>query len=505
MSMKTILMLAAATLAASTAHAECTNDDVQPFDDWLEGQRCSTAKTSNCLSPVTIHVCSSSAASYCPRYGYNYQPAWVGGMGRQAIHMTLNFMRELRKIAVRCPERTLFYRWSAAEGIHRNSFGVTLGDLLWHQTEIYLRDARTRFYDAARNSLPLSSVLTGNNVDPTKFDMVAFVNEGETAHAMTQADLGQWLLGVGAGLAENGHTSSIHHYLRLSERVFRAYGIPDSQGGVRNNRMNHRCYNNFFCYWFHSQEVETYNYPSTVLNQNLHAIRDAMAAHHVLADWRDHGMNGVPLPSEFNGPHIAQLKEWARGGLFQLARSTGNANGGPVVVGVTAPPPNLRELLNPIQVIGSVQRYAAHYAYRFHPSEPAPYGGVGIAPENTCHYHFHNLPLLATILGYIHGDDASPYFSSDSHFVGIYCKLLYNREAGTSQLCALGSSNLRGVPLAELYYGSLQSMTFHQSCDGVPDGEYADSRDFKATDPEERGEYENARAFFDAAYSGFTF
>lgn len=493
-----VLVLA---VPAGAVTPPCTQADLDGFDQYLDSHRCGTAGATGCLEAVVINGCSSG----CPRQGYNYRVSpTLPSSQRQEIHMTLEYLRKLRNVAVKCRSEVLP---RDSQGVS-NSFDLTLESLLWSQVEMYLRHPQARYYDATFTPLPVSSVLSGNTVDPTRFSVVTWVNEGNTAHAMTQADFGLWLLTVAQEQAYWGQVSSMSHYLRLSERVFMAYSLRDEGGGVRNNRNAYRCYDNQYCYWFHSFPAGSYTWPSTVLNQDLHAIRDAMVAHAALASWRDSGYHGVALPAEFDNVHIDYLKDWARGGLAQLANSAGNQQ----QAGITAPPPNLGELLEPIQVVNGVQRYRAFYRYAFHPDELAADGlsvpaGRNITATNTCHYHFHSMAVMADILAMIRGSTSSAYFNADPAFTGAYFKLLYNRGAGDTQTCSTSGpaslNAMRGVPLAELFQGSLSGMAFHTACDDATDG-YTDARDFNAQ-VGSRSDYETARAFYDSAYAGCTF
>jgi hypothetical protein len=182
--------------------------------------------------------------------------------------LTLDFLRKLRNAANAYPDV-----------VSKHSLDMTLGDLVWSELQMMLTHPSVRFYDSDRNPLAPAAVRTGNVVDPARFDSVTWVNAGGTAHAMVQADLGLWLLTLARGIPQQADW-----YLRLSERVFRSFGIPDAEGGVRNNRAGNRCFQNLYCYWFHSFPVGDEAYPMTVLNQHLHAVRDAMIRHTAVFD-----------------------------------------------------------------------------------------------------------------------------------------------------------------------------------------------------------------------------
>jgi hypothetical protein len=469
---QTIRFLSTASLAVvliggGQLGCEIRPASVRQFDDFVEERLCMGSTDTGCLEQLTHYACASG----CARTGYNLR--WQQP-GRLDIHLTLPFLRKLRNAAQAHPEY-----------VSRHSLGMSLEDLVWSQLQMFLTHESVRFYDTDLSLLDPGAVRTRNSVDPTRFHSVTWVNEGGTAHAMVQADLGLWLLTMARGVPEQGDW-----YLRLSERVFRSYAIPDEQGGVRNNRQGNRCFDNLYCYWFHSFPVGDESYPKTVLNQHLHAVRDALIAHDLLASWRDHGAPGAdgqihPLPAEFDSIHIGYLKEWGRGGLFQLAYAPGNE-------AIATAPPNLAEFLADADVLDGVQRYRAHYRYEI---------GVGpfdISPDNTCHYHYHSLQVMADALDLI---ATSPYFASDPYFVGVYYKLLYGRDLGDTRSCNNRSSIppskrvMRGVPLAELFIGSFLEQGFQLECDeGEPVKFLLGTEDFALATP-----------FYEAAYDSCIF
>ena len=242
----------------------------QGLDDYIDAYKCTDTQTVSCLKTIEINACASG----CTRSGYNYLDLHSQ---RLSLHGTLQYLKNLRNTALAYPTTSLA----------RNGFGHTLEDMLWDQVEMFLLHPSVRYWDAHQAPLPLSAVMTGNVVDSTKFFSVTWVDEWGMAHAMDQVDLGSWLQTVAEGWAKAGRGSKIYHYLRLSERVLRPLGIRTAEGGVRNNKTGHRCYDNRYCYWFHCCPACGESYPMTVLNQHLHAVRDAMLVHASLAAWRD--------------------------------------------------------------------------------------------------------------------------------------------------------------------------------------------------------------------------
>lgn len=405
------------------------------------------SKCTNCLEPIIVNACASD----CPRYGYNSNIAEVIKQDsrwnpRINIHGSLSYLRKLRNAATACPNQLITVPLHSEKSLH-----ITLGDLLWHQTEMLLRSGQTRFYSKKRQALSLKQVIKKgkNTIDPTTFHYVTWVTEGGKAHAMTQADIGRWFLTVASSWAETGYPKNIPYYLYLARAAFRSFEIPDTEGGVRNNKRNHKCFNNMYCYWFHSRSISSADFPETVLNQHLHAVRDALSAYLALAQWRD---SDQLLPEEFrNDPFIDQLKEYARGGLFQLAYARGS------IVDSSAPP-NLANFLKEFKYYpddpseSPIRGYYAHYRYFFDNAKPrgVKNGDQDISAPKTCHYHYHSISLLADILTSIRGNSR---LWEDPHFKGIYYKFLYGRNPGDTRHCEqnqLGNQNdMATVPLQQ--------------------------------------------------------
>jgi hypothetical protein len=450
-------------------HLGCELDPpaVREFNLYVEENLCTDRYDTECLETITHHVCASG----CPRTGYSMR--WIVP-GRVDIHLTLPLLRKLRNAAAQHPTLET-----------RHSLGMSLEDLVYSQIQMFLNDPSARFYNEYRRPLDLSKVRSRNTVDPALFDSVTWVNEGGSPHAMVQADMALWLVSMAKSWAVFGHPERVDEHLRLSERVFRSFGIPHDAGGVRNNRPGNRCYMDLYCYWFHSFPVGSEPYPMTVLNQHLHAVRDALVAHQQLSEWRDEGIADVngeihPLPLEFASPHIEQLREWGRGGLFQLAFGPGNEV-------IKDAPPNLAEFLAPEDIVDHDQRYRAHYRYNIGA------GPSDISPEKNCHYHYHSVKVMADILELISGS----LFSSDPDFVEIYYGLLYDRSEGDTRTCNnrgyIPSSKrvMNGVPLAELFMGSVVEQGFQANCTKDEPEQFRNGTD----------DFEAAATFYDGAYA----
>ncbi len=100
----------------------------------------------------------------------------------------------------------------------------------------------------------------------------------------------------------------------------------------------------------------------------------------------------------------------------------------------------------------SVKRYNAYYRFEMDAHAPAN----GSTAGNVCHYNYHNLELLKSILTTI---STNPYYKDDPDFIALYYKLLFGRESGDTRSCSNRSSIppskkvMRGLPLPEFYYG----------------------------------------------------
>ncbi len=365
-----------------------------------------------------------------------------------------------------------------------------------------LRHPSARFVDAcALAPLSPAQVTTGSHtIDPTRIYMITWLRGG-AAHAMGQTDLASWLVSVASWYAQLEQARDAGYYLSLAEKAFRALAVRQTQGGVRNDKMGHRCYDGRYCYWFHSCPVCNTLADTVVLNQHLHAVRDALESHVTLARWRDGELplvrdpsQAAPLPAVLSPTFIDELREHGRGGLFQLAFAAGNQVD-------AAAPPNLRELQLDAGTVGGRSHLLA--AYRFRLGQ----GPAGIAAGNTCSYHYHSMDLLAGILHLIAGDQR---FAKDPYFVEIYYGLLYGRIRGDTRSCSNRSNippsrrMMAGVPLAELYLGGVVDLTFQDDCDGIGRDRNNNSavwRNGAVDSPVPHG----PRVFFDKAYIGCSF
>jgi len=428
------------------------------FSAWLGAQKCgdnpNTSEVENtappCLEVISVNACSSG----CPRRGYNYLSA-DKRPGRIDLHMGLDYLKALLAAFRTEPSAVL---------PNQLSFGLTLENMLYEQVQMLLRSSYARF----DNSKGPPGVLPdgGRTVDPATFKLLTWITEGRQAQAMQQVDVGLWLLHVARKWADRGHPTWPRYYLQLSERVFNALGVRAAEGGVRNDKTGHRCYSNtvsnpryvLYCYWFHSFVVGEETTPATVLNQHLHAVRDAFQAHLELVSWRDAGT----LPSDLDPDHIAHLLDWGRGGLLQLAFAAGNAAD-------PAAPPNLHEFLLKSEVLNGRQRYMGAYRYTmpYEANKTFPVGPRNITTESSCGYHFHSTTLLASILSMIDGE---PTLKADIDLQHAFYGLLYGRNPGDYRSCSNRPSIppsrkvMNGVPLAELYQGSILHMSFHGNC-----------------------------------------
>lgn len=435
-----LLAIVCALALPGRARAETAADI---FENYLAGARCTVRQPVNCLEPITLRACVSG----CPRRGY----AWRDDSGEFDLHMTHDYLKKLRNAAL-------------SEPTHRTvaTFGLPLSRLLYEQVQMLLRLPSVLYRDSSLRPLPLSAVTNAaHTVVPSSFYMVTW-RRGGMAHAMSQTDIGAWLISVASWYAKLGDQARAGYYLSLSEKVYRALSVRQAQGGVRHDLTSYRCYDGQYCYWFHSCLECTSASQTTVLNQHLHAVRDALEAHDALSKWRDGEIRvlrtGEPavLPPVLSPRFIIELRDLGRGGLLQLAFAAGNAAN-------KSAPPNLRELLWPAQEVGGRQRY--HAAYRYVRGA----GPALISAEKTCHYHFHSVDLLAKILHFI---NTNSRFSNDRYFVESYYRLLYGRSRGDTRSCNNRSSIppsrrvMNGVPLAELYQGSILDLEFHDNCDG---------------------------------------
>lgn len=237
------------------AHAQSAPEKLEAH---LDSATCKTKQQVKCLAAITVNAC----ATRCLRRGY----AWrVDPSGEIDLHFTHNYLKLLRNAAFDQPT----YQSDA-------TFGLSLSDLLYQQVQMLLRLPAVRYQDASLATLPVSAVTSGlHTIDPTRFHMVTWRRNGN-AHAMGQADLGAWLISVARGYAQLEDQGNAGYYLSLSERVFRSFAVRQAQGGVRNNLTGHRCYDGQFCYWFHSCPACASDSETTVLNQHLHAVRDAL-------------------------------------------------------------------------------------------------------------------------------------------------------------------------------------------------------------------------------------
>lgn len=474
-----LIAIVSVILLTGGAHAQSSTES---FETYLAAKKCLTQQQAGCLAAITVRACASG----CLRRGY----AWrADSSGEIDIHFTHDYLKLLRNAALSEPT----YRSSA-------TFGLPLSSLLYENVQMLLRQPSVRFQNSSLASLSLSAVTgSAHTIDPSLFYVVTW-RRGGMAAAMSQTDMAAWLISVASWYAQLGDQTKAGYYLSLSEKVYRALSVRQAQGGVRNNLTGYRCYDGKYCYWFHSCPVCTTTIDTTVLNQHLHAVRDALESHDALSAWRDGELRvlrtgeAAVLPPVLSPRFIVELRDLGGGGLLQLAFGVGNAAN-------PSAPPNLKELLWPVETIHGDQRYHAAYRYRLGD------GPRNIAAGNTCHYHFHSVDLLAYILDLIH---TNRRFSNDTYFVEIYYRLLYGRNRGDTRSCNNRSSIppsrrvMNGVPLAEMYQGSILPLTFHNSCDDRPTSEDADARTWRNGAADGPRPY-RPRVLLDAAYEGCAF
>jgi hypothetical protein len=222
-------------IPSGTNATECA-ETARTFEDRIAESLCTCdplTSCTECLEPIEINACRRG----CPRRGYAInvednvlEPPAPQYNPRLNLHITFNaFLKDLRDAATAC----------RSEIIQTSSFGeITLGDLLWEEGEMVLRHPQVRYYNAALAPLSLAQVKTPgkNTIDPTKFYSVTWVNEGERAHAMTQADMGSWFLTTATSFAWYDRPANVPYYLYLARAAFRPFAIRSNLGGVRNNK-----------------------------------------------------------------------------------------------------------------------------------------------------------------------------------------------------------------------------------------------------------------------------
>ncbi len=167
---------------------------VQKLQDFLLESRCTGVGDTKCWRVLTNSACPSG----CPRKGYVYTAA-VGGPYRIDFHQELGYLRLLRDAVVASPRSVLS---------NHLSFGLPLDTFLYQQVQAYLHDEKARYYDSAGTLLSGPPVYGNHTVDPTRFAMLAFVNDTGRPQAMPQGDFGGWLVTLGHGLAASGKTTS---------------------------------------------------------------------------------------------------------------------------------------------------------------------------------------------------------------------------------------------------------------------------------------------------------
>ena len=353
--------------------------------------------------------------------------------------MTMGYLRRLRDASVEAPQAIL---------PPQLSFGLTIEQQLFHQTQVYLVDESVRYYDQKLARItPHAAVQSGrygsNTVDPERFWMLALGNDAGKPQAMGQGDFARWLQDVALTWWDKGDARKAEYYLGLSQAAFRAFLVRHEMGGVRNNKTNYHCYKDQDCFWFHSGNREV-AWPQSVLNKNLNAIRNILWAYRDLVAWRD-AIAPASRPAWCPPKaYFRQLHDLARGGLNQLAHGTRGPKD-------RSKPPSLRDFLQNNQQDPddpAIPRYNSYYWFDMHEVKP----GNGGTDGNVCHYHYYSLQLFKQILEAI----ASEPYSSEPDFVALHNRLLY----GATRRCdAPGATymekRVRNHPLAELYYGGL--------------------------------------------------
>lgn len=364
---------------------------VTAYESYLKKVLCSATLTDACIEPTSYTA--TRAGGRRARVDGVYKYRSLLSNGHPAPHMMIEYMRQLRNAYAAAPE------------LYRQQF--------YNQLDFFFSIAVDRQ------------------------GALVWENEKGFAHAMEQGEYAAFLLSA----AETAHRlkdeSLARTYATAAFRFMKALGLKAGvhTGGVRSTtECGSKKARVRPCYWFHSRGVGIIGdaRPYTVLNQNLHAIRDALAILARLEKSPDVAALGGDVEAM-----KAQAADLIIGGLYQLAFSSGTSK---------TRPPSLAEFLNKRSVKGTTY-YWAFYEYVIEKR-----AGANISALKTCHYHTHVVNLMADILSQARAQRA----------------VLEKYPEGWKAFEALGAIWQDGGALAE-FYRSESNPTIKFQLQGCPD------------------------------------
>lgn len=212
------------------------------------------------------------------------------------------------------------------------------------------------------------------------------------AQGMEQAEYSAFFASISAMMLAQGNKVMADSYFDTSLKMIRSLQLDAGKktGGVRSKiytcgSKSTRLRN---CVWFHSRGlgVPGADKPYTVLNQNLHGIRDSFVVYLTLKNL---------LPKMGSTPKLRAaidlIGDNAISGIYHLAYSGGPKSSFPARM------PNIRQFMNRLSDSAS----GVNYYWSFYEYDQTKGAMANISNQATCHYHTHVLKLISDIHSYL--------------------------------------------------------------------------------------------------------
>ena len=277
---------------------------------------------------------------------------------------------------------------------------------------LYVMSQRpVRFYRFGESErLRLKDIVTDDGrLDRSRFDRVVYTNKRGVAHnAMSQAEIGVWLIDARRRLGERGLLpEAAAEYEALGIAAFRVILDPVTDGELKSGGP---CdlRPELGCAWYHAVTDPTRNSSTegATLNKHLLVIKDLEIAALTLAE-----IDSAD-PSETRGNTARQFHDAADEGIFQLVYASGHRAAGLA--------PNLLDYVARDAAGAPIARSWLYYG--LNPEKAR--GGYFLKADNfkNCHYHIIDMSFLSEV------------FASAGRDVDLGAFTEFREELGTSLL-----------------------------------------------------------------------
>ncbi|MEK6555495.1 MAG: hypothetical protein AABZ31_09660 [Bdellovibrionota bacterium] len=317
------------------------------YETYLQDNLCSKTKISHCLKPTTYVATRSDGRKVKVSGVYDYfMKDSVPGVFLP--HFLLTYMRNLRNAYQENP--------------------AAYGQIFYNQNDFLL--SRTVERQGAQ----------------------VWENIYGYAQCMEQMEYAAYYASLSSMMSELGEIKMAQFYFNVSLKMSRSLQLEVGQktGGVRSQTFNCGSKTTRLrpCAWFHSRGlgVPGENKPYVVLNQNLHAIRDAFSTYTSLLELAvKFKMSAMTLKQ------VERIGDDALAGLYHLAYSPGAKRSVPGRM------PNFAQFME--RKFNS--RTGHPYYWAFYEYDLAHGKMANISHQNTCHYHTHVLQVFGDIIMFL--------------------------------------------------------------------------------------------------------